>query len=135
MDDPRCPISVAEKEARVEYELIRWQIIDGRQRRRAPARISQCLEHELWGLRPDAAPLQMAVPAIDCPRPVTLRQMDQAAKKIREICGAQFLALGHLRESYLELTLHPVVQTEHAMQCAVRRIQGQGTLEMWSSLH
>ena len=41
MDDPRCPISVAENDARVEYELIRWQIIGGRQRRGAPARISQ----------------------------------------------------------------------------------------------
>ena len=102
--------------------------------RRAPARISQCLDHELWGLRPDAAPLEIAVPALDCPRPVTLRQTDQAANKIRESYGAQFLALGHLRESWLKLTLRPVVHTEPAMQCAVRRIQGQGTLQMRSSL-
>ena len=79
-----CPISVAEKDARVEYELIRWQIIGGRQRRWAPARISHCLDHELWGLRPDAAPLEISVPALDCPRPVTLRQTDQAANEIRE---------------------------------------------------
>jgi len=30
MHDPRCPISVTENDARVEYELIRWQIIGGR---------------------------------------------------------------------------------------------------------
>src|SRR4026207_1722205 len=74
LDDPRSPISVAENDARVEYELIRWQIVDGRQGTGAPARISQRLDHELWGLRPDAAPLEMSIPALDCPGPVTLRQ-------------------------------------------------------------
>jgi len=29
-DDPRSPISVAENDARVEYEFIRWQIISSR---------------------------------------------------------------------------------------------------------
>src|SRR6185503_15247486 len=57
MDDPHCPISVAENDARVENEVIRWQIIGGRQRTGALARISQGVDHELRGLRPDAAPL------------------------------------------------------------------------------
>ena len=89
MDDPRSPIGVAEEDARVEYELIRWQIVDGRQGTGAPARISQRLDHELWGLRPDAAPLEISIPARDCPGRVTLRQTDHAAHNIRELVGAQ----------------------------------------------